>query len=91
MQRYGLVVSGVYWRVNEQMQGFDRSRPEPAPAAAVPETLTPRQKYERATAEELAAFEAAWQKGQELHVGDRIYSSDLAPLTGDTNDDDSRR
>lgn len=93
MQRYGLVVSGVYWRVNEQMQGFDRSRPEPAPApaAAVPETLTSRQKYERATAEELAAFEAAWQKGQELHVGDRIYSSDLAPLTGDTNDDDSRR
>ena len=34
---------------------------------------------------------AAWQKGQELHVGHRIYSSDLAPLNGDTNDDDSRR
>lgn len=93
MQRYGLVVSGVYWRVNEQMPGFDRNRPEPAPAAPAepPESLTPRQKYERATAEELAAFEAAWQKGQELQVGDRIYSSDLAPLTGDAHDDDSRR
>lgn len=88
-QRYGLVVSGVYWRVNEQMEGFDRNRPGAAPAP--PEPLTPRQKYERATADELAAFEAAWQKGQELQVGDRIYSSDLAPLTGDAHDDDSRR
>eukprot|EP01036_Dinobryon_divergens_P037560 gene37559-49160_t len=34
---------------------------------------------------------AVWQKGQELQVGDRIYSSDLAPLTGDSGSDDSRR
>ena len=89
MARYGIVVAGVYWRVNEELQGFDRTPAETAPA--VPSPQTPREKYERATADELAAFEAAWQKGQELQVGDRIYSSDLAPLTGDSGSDDSRR
>lgn len=90
MARYGIVVAGVYWRVNEEFQGFDKLPPEAA-APASPTPQTPREKYERATADELAAFEAAWQKGQELHVGDRIYSSDLAPLTGDSGSDDDRR
>lgn len=89
MARYGIVVAGVYWRVNEELQGFDKAPAEAAPAE--PDPQTPRQKYERATADELAAFEAAWQKGQSLQVGDRIYSSDLAPLTGDSGSDDSRR
>lgn len=89
MARYGIVVAGVYWRVNEELQGFDKTPAEAAPAE--PAAQTPRQKYERATADELAAFEAAWQKGQSLQVGDRIYSSDLAPLTGDSGSDDSRR
>ncbi len=89
MARYGIVVAGVYWRINEELQGFDRAPAGVvAPAASQP---TPREKYERATADELAAFEAAWQKGQELQVGDRIYSSDLAPLTGDSGSDDDRR
>ncbi|MBX3657044.1 MAG: hypothetical protein KF740_01270 [Ramlibacter sp.] len=88
MTRYGVVVAGVYWRVNDEMQGFDHHRAEHhSVPASVPPELSPRQKYERATAEELAAFEAAWQKGQELHVGDRVYSSDLAPLTGDSGSD----
>ncbi len=93
MARYGIVVAGVYWRVNEELKGFDRAPDEfVAPAEASPQTPpTAREKYERATADELAAFEAAWQKGQELQVGDRIYSSDLAPLTGDSGSDDSRR
>ena len=93
MARYGIVVAGVYWRVNEELKGFDRAPDEfVAPAEASPRTPpTAREKYERATADELAAFEAAWQKGQELQVGDRIYSSDLAPLTGDSGSDDSRR
>jgi len=44
-------------------------------------------KYERATAEELAAFESAWQKGSELAIGDRSYSSDLVPLSGSDGKD----
>jgi hypothetical protein len=93
MARYGIVVAGVYWRVNEELRGYDRMPDDPAaPGPASPQTPpTPREKYERATADELAAFEAAWQKGQDLQVGDRIYSSDLAPLTGDSGSDDSRR
>ncbi len=89
MARYGIVVAGVYWRVNEELQGFDKAPATAAPADKAPQT--PREKYERATADELAAFEAAWQKGRELQVGDRIYSSDLAPLTGDSGSDDGRR
>ena len=38
------------------------------------------EKYGNATAEELAAFEAAWQKSHEIQIGNRTYSSDLAPL-----------
>lgn len=90
MTRYGVVVAGVYWRVNDEMQGFDRNRAGHSVPASLPPELSQRQKYERATADELAAFEAAWQKGQELHVGDRLYSSDLAPLTGDSSSGDSR-
>ena len=45
--------------------------------------LTPREKYEQATAEELAAFEAAWERNQDVQVGSRGYSSDLAPLAAD--------
>ncbi|HYW57863.1 MAG TPA: hypothetical protein VE934_12940 [Polaromonas sp.] len=43
-------------------------------------------KYERATEQELAAFEAAWKKGSEFQIGDRTYSSDLAPLGDDSKD-----
>lgn len=101
MSRYGIVVAGVYWRVNEQMQGFEKNHPDSqgAPQSVTgmlgpdsePGPQTPREKYERATADELAAFEAAWQKGQELHVGDRVYSSDLAPLGDDSSGDNSGR
>lgn len=83
--RYGILVAGVYWQVNEQIRGFETSRSDALPSsggATDPDSLTPRQKYERTTADELAAFEAAWQKGQEMDLGDRVYASDLAPLTG---------
>lgn len=94
LARYGLGVSSVYWRVNEELRGFDTPRAE---AAAGPDsgTLSPEAKrasnvrrYERATAEELAAFESAWQNSSEMTIGDRTYSSDLAPLGG--SDKDSR-
>lgn len=91
--RYGILVSGVYWRVNEQIQGFEPSRPgaEPGADAAVPDLPPLRRGHERARAEELAAFEAFWQKGQELRLRDRVYASDLAPLGRDTAEGDSQR
>jgi len=92
LARYNLLVSGVYWQVNEQIQGFEASRP--ASLRAGQETVgppAPVRRHERATAEELAAFEAAWEKGRAMQIGDRIYSSDLAPLEPDSQKDDSRR
>ncbi|MDI1341849.1 hypothetical protein [Polaromonas sp.] len=86
LARYGLGVPAVYWRVNEELQGFDPPR---AAAAAGPDSASPDalrasnlRRYERATAQELAAFESAWQSSSEMTIGDRTYSSDLAPLTG---------
>lgn len=92
LARYGVGVVAVYWRVNLELKGFDAERG--APAAVSDDTSSPEaqrsanmRKYERATAEELAAFESAWQKGSELTIGDRTYSSDLAPLSGSDGKD----
>ena len=92
--RYHLLVSGVYWQVNEQIQGFEASRPGALRGGqdpAAPPQPQPAQRRERATAEELAAFEAAWEQGRALQIGDRVYSSDLAPLEPDSHKDDSQR
>lgn len=93
LARYGLGVPAVYWRVNEELKGFD---PQRAEAVARPDNTSPEatrasnlRRYERATAQELAAFESAWQNSSEMTIGDRTYSSDLAPLTG-ANGKDSR-
>lgn len=86
--RYGLIVGGVYWRIDETLTApvADWARRAPvAPFASSqpgPE-LTNIEKYERATAEQLAAFEAAWQRDSDIQIGDRTYSSDLAPLGDD--------
>ena len=71
---------------NEDIKGFEVAPREGSSSHAQLPSAAPtgRQKYERASAEELAAFEAAWQKGQEMQIGDRIYSSDLAPLGDDS-------
>lgn len=89
LSRYGIGVPAVYWRVNEEIKGFDPQRGEDTnPGVATPEAIrsSNMRKYERATAQELAAFESAWQKSSELSIGDRTYSSDLAPLGGDSKD-----
>ncbi|WP_341911591.1 hypothetical protein [Polaromonas sp. YR568] len=91
LARYGLGVPAVYWRVNEELKGFD---PQRAEAKANPDNISAEamrasnlRRYERATAQELAAFESAWQNSSEMTIGDRTYSSDLAPLTaGDGKD-----
>ena len=87
--RYGLVVGGVYWRVDETLDSPSASRSRSADlAAAAPGAGTSAgsaniEKYQRATAQELAAFEAAWQKNNAIKIGDRTYASDLAPLAED--------
>lgn len=85
MAKYGLMVGGVYWRVDETLDTTVASwaqRPSPAALDAARAIADPAdiEKYGNATAEELAAFEAAWQKSQEIQIGNRTYSSDLAPL-----------
>jgi hypothetical protein len=91
--RYAIMVSGVYWRVNDQIQGFETSRPGAEPGAddTAPDLPPPRPGSGRARAEELAAFEAALQKGQALQLRDRVYATDLAPLGDDMDEGDSRR
>jgi hypothetical protein len=82
--RYGLAVPAVYWRVNEELKGSELQREAQGAQANPPSREAVRsssvRKYERATAEELAAYESAWQKSGELMIGERAYSSDLAPL-----------
>ena len=86
--RYGLIVGGVYWRVDETPAApvAEWAKPVATPSFASSQPgpeLTNIEKYERATAEELAAFEAAWQRDSDIQIGDRTYSSDLAPLGDD--------
>lgn len=89
--RYGLVVGGVYWRADETLAVVVAEWAKPArPAATAIPAASPSgtvpsniEKYEEATAEEFAAFEAAWQKNSDIQIGDRTYSSDLAPLGED--------
>lgn len=91
--RYGIMVAGVYWRVNDRIQGFEPSRPDAETGAdATAPDLPPRPPHGRARAEELSAFEAAWQKekAQELRLRDRVYASDLAPLGGEMAEGDSQ-
>ncbi len=88
--RYGLGVAAVYWRVNEELKMVG-STPASVPLTTAEGTAdqvrrSNLHKYERATEQELAAFEAAWKKGSELQIGDRTYASDLAPLGDDSKD-----
>jgi len=90
--RYAILVSSVYWRVNDQIQGFETSRPGAEPGADdMASDMPPRPGNARARAEELAAFEAALQKGQALQLRDRVYATDLAPLGDDLTESDSQR
>ena len=83
--KYGLMVGGVYWRADETLDASVASWARPVtPASTGPSTVSQRQtnieKFEEVTSEEIAEFEAAWQKGSAVQVGARTYSSDMAPL-----------
>ena len=86
--KYGLQVGGVYWRIDETLDVSVANWARPAISA--PSALgleSQRQinidKYEAVTAEEMAAFEAAWQRDHIIQIGERSYLSDLALLTED--------
>ena len=89
--KYGLIVGGVYWRVDETLDVSvaNWARPSvPVPLEQPGTTSEERrlaniEKYEQVSAEEMAEFEAAWQKDRAIQIGDRTYSSDLAPLDED--------
>ena len=86
--QYGLVVGGVYWRIDETLAASvaDWARPSnPAPLAATQNpVVTHIENDERVTAEELAEFEAAWQRDSDIKIGERTYSSDPVPLGDDS-------
>ena len=82
---YGLQVGGVYWRSDETLEVSVDNWAQPAVSA--PSVLSAQmqrqsniEKYQEVTAEEIAEGEATWQKESATQIGDRIYSSDLAPL-----------
>lgn len=90
-KKYGLVVGGVYWRIDETLdtEVAHWARPSaPAPLEQPGSTAEERrlaniEKYEQVSDEEMAEFEAAWQKQIALKVGERTYVSDLTPLAED--------
>jgi hypothetical protein len=89
--KYGLIVSGVYWRIDETLDvsvaSWVRSSayaPLDQPVATAQELRTSNiEKYEEVSAEEMAEFEQAWQKDSDLQIRGRTYASDLAPLMED--------
>ena len=85
--KYGLQVGGVYWRADETLDVSVAGWARPAASASKPAALSTEserqrniEKYEAITAEEMAEFEAAWQKESAIQIGERTYSSDMAPL-----------
>ena len=86
--KYGLIVGGVYWRIDETLDATVANWARPSsPLPLEQPGLTPEErrlanieKYEQVSAEEMADFEAAWQKDSAIQIGDRTYSSDLAAL-----------
>lgn len=102
--RYGLVVMGMYWRTNDDVNVFERqTRRDDSPSVAqavlagqLP-TSRPRQAapgvpamsrahFQPVSQDEAAAFMAALEKGMRppaVHVGEKTYQSDMAPLSDD--------
>ncbi|MDR7306431.1 hypothetical protein [Rhodoferax saidenbachensis] len=97
-KRFGVLIDGIYWRVSETEEHFERHSRSSDPARSdgfepvahsAPEHISTgtlsRAGYHAISAEEQAAFMEALQRGATLpavHVGDLEYQSDLAPLDG---------
>ena len=86
--KYGLMVNGVYWRVDETLDTAIANWAKPSTSAAADVSPDDARfgnvgKYEAATAEELAEFAAAGRSDAAVQIGNRTYSTNLAPLTED--------
>jgi hypothetical protein len=92
-ERYGVVVQGMFWRVDEHQASYTRARRSgDAPQASIrPQTPVQRQlvqRYARApygqvSEREREQFAQAVRQGQPpppIHVAGQAYVSDLAPL-----------
>ena len=84
-KKYGLQVGGVYWRSDETLDvsvanWVRPAVPEPPAPSIESQRQTNIETFEAITAEEMAEFEAAWQKDNAIQIGERTYSSDLVPL-----------
>lgn len=101
-KRFGILIDGIYWRVSETEDHFERhsraSDPARAPSAlqvteedddvVVPNNAAgslSRDGYQEISKDEREAFMEALRRGAVLpavHVGEKEYQSDLAPLDG---------
>lgn len=86
--KYGLVVGGVYWRVDETLDTAvaswaTRGPKEPADTRSNIENMGDGESFEHVSAKELADFEASWNNDTAVQIGNRTYASDLAPLASD--------
>ena len=84
-KKFGLLVIGVYWRADDTLDAAVArwaTRPVPVNIDPSPEDipLSDADRHERATAQELADFEAAWHGDNAVQIGNRTYATDLAPL-----------
>lgn len=81
--RYGLVVGGVYWRTDATLDAVAAGWPQrshPTAAVAADGQKDPLERRRHASAEESAAFEAAWRHKSAVRIGERTYSTDRSPL-----------
>lgn len=100
-KRFGILIDGIYWRVSETEDQFERhsraSDPARAPSAlhgtdddamvVLDNTAgaLSRDGYQEISQDEREAFMEALRRGAVLpavHVGEKEYQSDLAPLDG---------
>ena len=91
--KYGLQVSGVYWRSNEKLDvsvadSVKTAIPASVALSAVSGRKVSMDKSDALTAEEMAAFEAAWQTDSDILIGERTYATEFAPLSD--GDEESR-
>jgi hypothetical protein len=101
-KRFGILIDGIYWRVSETEEHFERHSRSSDPARAatalratdeddamvvrdnVAGSLS-RDGFQEISSEEREAFMEALRRGAALpavHVGEKEYKSDLAPLDG---------
>ena len=87
-ERFGLLLEGIYWRVGGTTPAFERRSREREAATAVgsrgqASAAAAPNPYQLVSDEEKQALMEAIRKGGELpvlHVGDREYQSEMAPL-----------